>query len=191
MLELYWHCLDMHERDEQSVRKNLAELSQLLKRKPVTVELGVVQLPSNLAKLVDIELRDPPLESKEPFREVIYAIRKKLPFSKWAPLVVYCKPSASIALAAQKQDENALWGYMCDYRLSAVYNLENKHTLWHEALHLFDVEDCHSGPRNPGPTCELPECIMQYKSKEGNVCSWPFLCQKNVKLIQACAEKQK
>lgn len=191
MLKLFWHCLDLSQSDEQFVEKSLCELTVLLQKPSVRIDVEMLRLRQDIIQGVEDVLRNPSLEEKEPFRQTIFTIRKKFSFSDWSPLLLYCKPNSSIASAAKKQDKNAIWGYMCDYKIAAVYRLNNKYILWHEVLHLFDVCDCYCyfNP-NAGTNCDLTNCIMQYAPTPQTVGEWPFLCGKNIKRIRACNEKQ-
>lgn len=72
--------------------------------------------------------------------------------------------------------------------LALVYGSADKYVIWHEALHLLGARDCYdtSDPwQNPGPTCELPNCLMQYAPTSEAVRDWPFLCQNNLDLIES------
>lgn len=192
MLKLYWCCMDMSEADQKFVEDSLDEFKQLLKSPPMEVELKAFPLAKDIVSIVSAELSKPSKEKEKPFDAYRLAIRKKMPFDKWTPLLVYCKPNTVIVQAAKKQakDEGEVcpnWGYNIS-RLSAVYNLVNKYILWHEALHLWGADDCHYRG-NPGPTCGLSNCIMQYKPTKDTVRQWPFLCQKNIELIQERSKK--
>ena len=108
------------------------------------------------------------------------------------PFLVYCKGNSKLAKAAKEESPLAQWGLTNDYYLvSAVYKRCNKYLLWHEALHLFEVCDCYCyyNP-NAGVNCDLSNCIMQYEPLKETVGEWPFLCEKNIKRIQACSEKR-
>jgi len=197
MLKLFWYCLDMSEEDQNFVVESLDELKQLLKRPSVEVELKVFPLAQDVVPGVRAELSKPLQKTKDPFSAYYFAIRRKnVPRDKCTPLMVYCKPSAGIVKAAKKQakERNGVsprWGYMADDVLSAVYERCNKYILWHEILHLFQVDDCYPlDDPYAGPTCELPNCIMQYEPLKETVGEWPFLCEKNIKRIQACSEKR-
>jgi len=176
----------MSKADQRFVEESLCELSELLKSPPVEIELKAVLLPAKVVQIVESELQNPPQQTEEPFRAYWLTINRKLSPPEWSPLMVYCKPDSELAMAARKQCPKAIWGYMVDYILSAVYRPGNKYILWHEILHLFDVDDCYL-PNDPyaGPTCELPNCIMQYEPLKETVGEWPFLCQENIKRIQA------
>jgi hypothetical protein len=190
MLKFFWHCLDKSEEDEKFILNSLNELSDLLKKPPVKIELKAMSLPAKIVQIVESELQKPPQQTKEPFRTYWVTINKKLSLPEWSPLMVYCKPNSELAMAARKQCPTAVWGCTVDGILSAVYKLGNKYILWHEILHLFGVDDCYL-PNNPhtGPTCELPNCIMQYAPSGETVGEWPFLCQENIKRIKARDER--
>jgi hypothetical protein len=181
MLKLFYYCLNMDETAERFVAESLFELSDFLKKPPVRVRLKVDRLPE---KYRQNELVCSPYSGPLPFTTWCKRIGTKL--LKKYPLLVYCKPDSKIAQAAQKECNLACWGLTNDYYMvSAVYKPENKYILWHEVVHLFGVVDCYN-PEHPhaGTTCELSYCLMQYAPQKGTVSEWPFLCQKNIKLIQ-------
>jgi len=176
---------------QRFVVESLNELKQLLKNPLVEVELNPVPLSTKAVQIVESELQKAPQQTEEPFQAYRRAISQNLSRPEWSPLVVYCKPDSELATAARKQMPAAYWGCTVGSTLSAVYRLGNKYILWHEILHLFNANDCYP-PDDPnrGPTCELPNCIMQYAPTKKTVGEWPFLCQKNIKRIKDRSEKQ-
>lgn len=193
MLKLFWHCLDANEVDQKFVERTLYELKQLLKNPPAEIGLDAEPLYQQSAELVCSELRNISLKTDRPFALWCASIRPKLSDLKGTPLLIYSNADSVIAKAAEKENNLAKWGLMNDqFAVSAVYKLGNKYILWHEALHLFDACDCYcyANP-NAGPNCELSNCIMQYIPTKKTVGGWPFLCQKNIKRIQAWSKKHK
>jgi len=181
MLKLFYYCLNMDKIAEQFVVKSLFELTELLSQSPVQVDFKPDPLPEKLRKdeLISDLCPDIPC-----FSFWCKKIATKL-LTKY-PLLVYCKPDSRIAQAAQKECNLACWGLTNNcYMVSAVYEPNNKYILWHEALHLFGVDDCYDYNRpNRGTNCELNNCLMQYAPQKDSVGEWPFLCQKNIKRIQ-------
>ncbi len=178
----------MDEADSKFVSDNLQELSELLRQPPTSVRMKPEKLPPDLSSEVGSVLREPPGDSEIPFTlNYVCPIRKKI-VAHEKPLMIYCRADSNVARAAKRESQGAFWGLCSEPPFPlvvAVYKRGNKYILWHEALHLFGVEDCHEGSKNPSPTCELPRCIMQYEPTGDNVGPWPFLCQENIRRIQA------
>jgi len=100
-------------------------------------------------------------------------------------LIILCSPTHPLAALAQEACRTALWGICTEEWLSIIYHLDNEYLVWHEVLHLFGADDCYDLTRNDrGPTCELPNCIMQYEATKDNVGEYPFLCQSNIDKIK-------
>lgn len=171
--------------------QNLQALMQLLRRSPVNVSAEIEKPSSVLSNEIEKLLRKPFGSADEPFDTVyLHFIRKLIRRHHKKRLLIYCNTKSHIAKAAIKQtDRLAKWG-LCANDIGALYEHENKHILWHEALHLFGADDCYDS-NNPfaGTTCELDKCIMQYAPREGRVRKWPFICKKNVKKIQDCLKE--
>jgi len=128
-----------------------------------------------------------------------------------AQLLVYC-PDSPIANAARKENPKAEWGatapiggfitheyksridsedlsFMRENFLCAVYKPNSKVTVWHEILHLLGAVDCYDNndPYRPLPkdVCSLGcACIMWYAPTQETVKRWPFLCERNVKMLK-------
>ena len=191
MLKFFWYCLSIGKEEQDFVSDNLVELSNLLKTPPAGITLEAKPLPPSLVEVVE-SIYESWCNHDLPFSYFCKQIRMKLNSldSKNIPLLVYCKCNSKLATAAKKENHLAQWGLMNDdYLISAVYEHCNKYILWHEILHLFDVDDCYPlDDPYARPTC-VPNCIMQYVPNKKNVGKWPFLCKKNIKRIQACSEK--
>ena len=193
MLELFWYCLEMGEeeqigeKEQNLVSDNLDRLSSLLKTPLVGITLETKLLPPRLVKEVN-GVYESWCNHDLPFSFFCKQIRVKLNFVlKDFPLLIYCKCNSKLAIAAVKENPLAKWGLTnIHYFVSAVYKPNNEYILWHEALHLFNVDDCYccNNPDNTRSNCELSNCIMQYKPTKENVREWPFLCQKNIERIQ-------
>lgn len=100
-----------------------------------------------------------------------------------APRVLLaCPDDHELAVAAMRNNPAAVWGG-CLKPLGLTYCPDNKYVMWHEALHLFGATDCYALP-DRGPTCEQPNCIMQYEPHASTVGEWPCLCNGNRKLVR-------
>ena len=201
MLKLFWYCFKMSSDDEKFVTQRLHELSQFLEKPPAKIQLEIMPLPPELKYRATEILNAPPQRHEDIPNDSPYApfsvsyclhFRNLLKNYNSTRVLIYCESGSNIAKAAKEECHNAAWGLCSDPPLiAAVYKLNDEYILWHEALHLFGAEDCNKGHENPGPTCKLPGCIMQWIPAEIKVCSWPFLCQENVKLIRAWSKKHK
>lgn len=195
MLQLFWHCLDVEEEEKAKkfIIESFTELVNSLKTPLANVELEAKPLSSNLAEVVENIYknwsgRDLPFCS---FCKQAHLKLKELT-SQSIPLLIYCGDNSELSEAAKKENTSAKWGLMNEcYSVSTVYKPGNKYILWHEALHLFDVDDCHKGPLEPGPTCGHYGCLMQYIPTKDSVCSWPFLCKKNIEQLRNSSKKHK
>jgi len=185
MLQIYWYCLDMGQTREKFVLESLEELRQLLIKHPLEVELNAKPLSGKAGQFVGKVFFESPKGDEGTLSACYDAILSKVSCDKFAPLVVYCRPDAKIAMAIKSERPLACWGVTMNHHISVVYNPENKYILWHEVLHLFDANDCYSYQApNAEMNCELTNCIMQYAPKEQTVSKWPFICERNIKRIQ-------
>lgn len=191
MLKLFWHCLDDNTEDRQFISESLNELEKLLKKPIVQVEFKAYQLSKALARIANEILHCPSKESSGPLFDCWFRMIQKNPKDKFSPLLIYCRPDSEIAEAIRKKDYIAQWGYTQNGCISAVYEPNNKYILWHEALHLFDAGDCYcyANP-NAGTTCGLTNCLMQYAPTQDSVGEWPFLCKKNIEILQKRMTRQ-
>jgi hypothetical protein len=188
MLRLFWRCLELDKPTQSFVGEALDELRVLLANPPVELRLQAHPLPDDLGTVLDRYLSSPPLEAKEPFRTCWMRFAEGRETGQWAPLLVCCRTDSKLAKAARAQSPNAVWGLFNEL-ISAVYNLHNKYILWHEVFHLWGADDCYSKDNpNTGPHCGLPGCIMQYAPTPQTVCTWPFLCPKNVDRVRRWSE---
>jgi len=182
----------MPEVDERFVAGALEELSQLLRTQPTELAITPKRLKdeSELMKEIGAVLDKVGNES-DAFLGCSLNIEKILPIT--ANLLVYCVSNDPIAKAAIREShQRARWGYTGDYvnyvrgaLFAAVYKPDNKFIIWHEALHLLGADDCYDENNlyQKKPDCDFPDGIMQYAPTPKNVRGWPFLCNKNVKLI--------
>jgi len=183
----------MKEEKTKFVSESMLELSSLLKKPPTGIILDTKPLSAELVNVVESTYNSW-CEHNWQFCFFCKNIYLKLKSIESIPihLLIYCSDDSKLANAARKENKLAKWGLVNDkYHVAAVYKSNDKYILWHEILHLFAVDDCYL-PDNPyiGPTCELPNCIMQYVPSKENVREWPFLCQENIKRIQAHNGKQ-
>lgn len=194
MIVLYWHCLDMTEADEKFVADAAEKLSQFLRTEPTKLSITPKRLKDEhkLAKKVETILAKVCNQSYE-FRRCADDILNLLPIT--VHLLVYSMRCSEIAKAAVSSNDKAKWGltYPCcltSNSFAAVYQRDNKFVVWHEALHLLGADDCYeeNNPYQKKPDCDFPDGIMQYAPTQENVRDWPFLCNKNVSLIQRKVE---
>ncbi len=97
--------------------------------------------------------------------------------------MVHCDPDHLLAMAAQRRMAHAVWGLSISGSLSLFYGNENKHALWHEALHLLGAQD-HYDLTNFKGTCELPSCIMRYAPDDASIKGRPFFCEKTTAILR-------
>ena len=191
MLKLFWHCLDDNNEDRQFISESLKELEKLLEKPIIQVEFKAYQLSKALARIANEILHCPSKESAEPLFVCWVRMVGKIPRDECTPLLICCRPDSEIAKAIKKKVPLALWGYMQNECISAVYKPNNKYILWHEALHLFGMDDCYDYNRpNNGTNCELNNCLMQYEPSAETIGEWPFLCKKNIEILQKRMTRQ-
>ncbi len=189
MITIYWHCLETtaSDEDEKFVAGALDQLAQHLKAEPIKLSISIKRLgnQSNLAKKIAKEL-DQLNDERDAFSKCEGAIVSAFYIGGLigTKLLVYCSPNSKIALAAQKNVPHAEWGATCE-SFAAVYSLNNKSAIFHEALHLLGANDCYDLSKSDcGPNCECPNCIMQFEATRANVRNWPFLCDANIQRMQ-------
>jgi len=86
----------------------------------------------------------------------------------------------------------AEWGSAWVGMFGLVYQSPiTKPVVWHETLHVLGAEDCYdqSFPAK-SPTCEHPNCIMQYEPNDRCLKNGLSLCEKNRDLLRPRAQKQ-
>lgn len=118
----------------------------------------------------------------------VRAIQKnrKLDRSRRIGLLVHCLPTHPAAIAARKRLPHARLGISVAGSLSLAYAFDNKHLLWHEALHLLGAQD-HYDRETLQPSCELPTCLMRYAPTASVIAGEHFLCQRTKAiLLKAC-----
>ncbi len=196
MITIYWHCLGTTacEEGEKFVAGALDQLAQHLKGEQVKLSINIKRLGDEpkLAKKVD-EILDQSNDQSNPFSTYYeHAIVDALytgncigiKNTSIAKLLVYCSPDSNIAVAAKRQNPHAKYGAMCSF-LAAVYSLNKKSTIFHEALHLLGADECYieDKPSLKKPDCNFKRCIMNFEPREEWCEKWPFICVKNIKLI--------
>ncbi len=90
--------------------------------------------------------------------------------------VLVCESGHPFAQLSRNSLEYAEWG-IANGCVALVYGSVEKGVIWHETLHLLGATDCYntSNPmENPGPTCELPTCIMCFAPTTSSRGSEPF-----------------
>ncbi len=194
MFTIYWYCFGKtaSEKDEKFVAGALNLLAQRLKEE--------FKLPIIIKRLRDEpELKTKVAEKLEQLKKDSYKfsdcardISNILPYGYTysTKLLAYCSPCSHIAVAARNEKSVAKWGCTCA-RLAAIYSPNNKNTICHEALHLLGADDCYieDEPYQKKPDCNFNGCIMEYVPAE-NVCeNWPFLCDKNLLILDDLAKE--
>jgi len=198
VITIYYHCLDMTPDDEKFVADSLKELAQHLKEDPIRLLVSIRTLTDepSVAKGVHEKLNQLNDQSCS-FSRCAADIVTALPIGKdfAARLLVYCRPDSYIANAARREKASACWGATCGL-FSAVYNHDNKFTIWHEVVHLLlvrhdDLDECYEPypPYAKKGDCDCESCLMQYAPSEETVGEWPCLCDKVIKLLQKLVKK--
>jgi len=191
-LPVYYLCLDLMAQQQKRVRLALSELEGLLALPPLEVECPIVPLPVSAEEPIQNALDGNDLGSvlesaAHTLGKELGTIETKDPTSRRTPgLLVCCTVGHSLAKLCVKTNPNFVWG-AATQPVAIVYELSNKYIIWHELLHTLGAEDCYDKndpASNPGPTCECPNCIMQYAPTHNNVTQWPFLCEANVRKIR-------
>jgi len=194
MIPIYWHCLEpkASDKDEKFVAGTLNQLAQHLKAEPIKLSISIKRLGDkpNLAKKIAKELgrlndETDAFSKCEGAIVSAFYIGGLIGNTYAAKLLVYCSPYSKIALAAQRKAPHAKWGATCAF-LAAVYSLNNKIAIFHEALHLLGADDCYidDKPYQKKPDCNFEHCIMDYNPPEQWCENWPFICDKNIDLIR-------
>jgi len=193
MIIIYWHCLGMTEDDERFVAAALDELAQHLKTEPIKLEINIRRLRNepNLTKKVGAilnRLNDPSYMFSSCAGAMLDPFFKEGIFKEGVPpkLLVYCSRDSHLAISALREKPSALWGVACG-SFAVVYSPNNRVAIWHEALHLFGLDDCYIIEDNQirkKHCCKLDGCIMEYAPPESTCENWPFLCDKNICLLQ-------
>ncbi len=184
MRTAYWHCLDLDASRWDQVGRWLEELTEMLASPPAMAEVAFCRLAASAAEIAEAVLQSP-VTASEPFRATVMLLRQKVaPLGRCMPMMVCCRPDSIPARTARCESLLAQWGYCC-LGLSVLYKLDNKWILWHEALHLFGVNDCYDNDNPQGPTiCELPHCLMQYAPSDATIGAEPFLCSRTIKALR-------
>ncbi|MCK4292909.1 MAG: hypothetical protein KAY65_06915 [Planctomycetes bacterium] len=194
MVTIYWHCLEptASDEDEKFVAGALDQLAQHLKGKAVKLSISIKRLRDEpkLARKVD-ETLDRLYDESYTFSECdaamthAFFIANLIGETYPAKLLVYCSPDSHIAVAAQRKAPHAKRGATCAF-LAAVYSLNSKSTIFHEALHLLGADDCYieDKPCQKKPDCNFERCIMDYNPAEQWCENWPFICERNIEQLK-------
>ncbi len=186
-IRLLFYGTNHSELSLQALADLLKELSGYLRAAPVGIELR----PQCLSDAdVNELLRTKPTDSFHDVRERIksHHLLRNAP----AKCVLVCNNDHALVDLIRKQlaeqgTKYESWGIAYG-NLAVVYVPTDAYVIWHEILHTLGAKDCYdeNDPEgNPGPTCELANCIMQYVPTEANVGEWPFLCEANIGRIQS------
>jgi predicted nucleotidyltransferase len=120
-----------------------------LKEDPIKLPISVKRFGDepDIAKQVDAilnRLNDPSYTFSNYAADILYLFLKEGIFKEGVTpkLLVYCRPDSQIANVARRENPSALYGAACG-SFAAVYRLDYKVTIWHEALHLLGADDCY------------------------------------------------
>jgi hypothetical protein len=147
------------------VAEALNGLAKVLKASPLATDLEAIQLPKELADTVDEELRMALAQVANPPMKYHHAIARRLhkDMPLWSPLLVYCKPDSALAQACLTAERIAKWGLTWPGFLAVVYGPRERHLIWHEALHLWNVDECYDKDNlDTPPRCGVKSCAMGY-----------------------------
>jgi len=185
---VYYYPLDLAEPEQCQVQAYLKRLERLLAVPPVERHCSIGRLPSSaekgvLAALQETDLGIRAMKVAEAMSCEIGTLATGEANTRLIPrLVVRCPPNHPLAQTCLKVYPDARWGLASCKVLAVVYD-EGELALWHEVLHLLGAKDCYS-PQNSGPTCEHPQCIMQYEPKVCEVQGKLPICPKNIERIR-------
>lgn len=170
---IFYHAVAIDAHEESRFVNAVTRLPQILVRPPLGLEIQVGLLPAQAHAIVEGMSSGPCLpQALGPASSNLVKVFGRLPM-----IIAACRKYHPLAQLALKGDPRAECGATCG-RFALVYNLANPYTVWHEALHLLDADDCYTDD-DDGPTCELQNCIMQYAATRETVGDWPFLCAAN------------
>jgi len=160
------------------LRKALSTLSGYLCGDPVNVQLQLEPIdPHALDEIAKIDHED---SIQELAIEVLEMLVDRYGHGR---SVMLCGGDSP---AARLNPLEGRWGIR-NGCIAFVFAKFHEQIVWHEALHTLGAEDCYdeSNPeQNPGPTCELSNCVMQYHPTAAGVGEWPLLCKRNVTVVR-------
>ena len=172
---LYGH-FGLSPADASILAQAMEELPRLLAIPPVGLSIGT----ELVADSEDLEraFKDARESFGNPLLyDFMQNIRSQL--GRDALLVVGCGKDHSLAREIRKINPDALWGgTWSEVGLAVCWRIE-KPVVWHEALHLLGAHDCYCLP-DKGPTCEQPNCIMQYMPSADAGGEQLALCSENI-----------
>lgn len=181
---IFYEPIGLAPKQEELFVEAMAELPDYMRRGPANLDIPVARLPAALSDRVSAILYEArslvecaPSLMDYFFDELSYIPR----------LVVGCRPDDTLSAAARAIAPHAHWGLAVLKCVALIYRLDNRHIIWHEALHTLDSEDCYCLP-DTGPTCDQRNCIMQYAPDTSTVRAWPWICQKNISRIRSFME---
>lgn len=168
------YCTSRCDVPASRLEEYVSELSALLKQPPFGIELHHQKIGDDvLAQILRVE----------PCGSLFGDIPIVLEQNGVPGLSLFVLESDDrFAEAAKDAHSDAVWGCCCG-KVALVYRNPEKAVIWHETLHLLGAEDCYdcSDPEaNPGPTCDLVNCIMQYAPSDDHLLERPFLCRQNI-----------
>ena len=184
-VDLYYEPIGLAPEEEKLFVEAMEELPDHIRRAPANIDISVARLPSELSDRVSEILYDGRslVECAPSLQDYFVDELSYIP-----RLVVGCRPDDTLSAAATSIDPHAYWGLAVIKCVALIYRLNNRHIIWHEALHTLDAVDCYSLP-DQGPTCDQRNCIMQYAPDNCTVGAWPWLCQRNSDRIRSFIER--
>ena len=164
------------------LRRSMAELSAYLLKPPAEIQYTFTELPGEYESDIHEILQDIPDSVHDWEHELLhyYADKQK----HISNTLIICPKDSHLAKLCLRIKPDAPWG-LATSTLSFVYEIRDKYIVWHETLHLLGADDCYDLSKNDrGPSCDLPNCVMQYEATMTNVGTWPFLCKENLQRIR-------
>ena len=183
-----YYCLDLSPDREAAIEASLHKLEQLMKRPPLEVDCPIAPLPCDIQGRIAEDMSR--LDFGDCAAQMFCTMSSKASDGGPVPrLLVCCEAQHALTGKCRKACPSALWG-LANGCIAVVYNLDNCCAIWHELLHTLTAEDCYALP-NRGPTCEHPQCIMQYAATTGVVDGQLPLCRDNVDRVRSLFAKMK
>lgn len=177
----YYCCLDLDAQHEQFLRESMDELSRYMTQQLIGVAHTFEELPRTQMGTISQAF-----DSCSSFGGILVAfVKHRTSISR---LLVLCSPLSKITGLVKAHCPSCVWGAtQSDIGLALAYPPDGdpyaKYTIWHEALHLLGAEDCYRLP-DEGPTCGLPNCIMQYAHPAHGYGQGLPLCRANIELVK-------
>ena len=142
------------------------------------------QLYQHYPDLPQFDLQQVRYESKEKLTQsLINRINdsdETLPIHENQKIFLLCSQDDPFVEQLQTINSMALWGIAVPTSFAVAW-VKNEYLWWHEALHLFNAQDCYN--KFGFHKCPEEKCIMQYSPTRDNCGGRLHLCSKNQKRI--------